>query len=1026
MPILQVLTPIQQKKFDACPLFNSKQREKYFSYNDEIIDYIDKIIKPENQVGFLIQLGYFRASGKFFSNKDYRSNDIKYCCNILEIEFEKVSSLQDTYSSKARTSHKRFILNYCGWKSFSKGAKLELKEQLLLHARQQMHPEELFPIATKYLINRRIELPLYYLIADIITDIYNEAEDKLTSIIDKTLLKGHKKILDDLIWIDDKRKKHHKYSALSKIKSLSYSTKIKDIEESIKNYRLLKAFYNELITVYNDLGLTESATSYYSAWVSKSKLFQLKQFKNRSKAYLYLLAHIKHQYHLQTDMYIEIMSKLITNANNSISKKIDTHNNNVVKKQKKFFDNLANLHIGSKQAFQEILNILNNYSKSPGEKDLAIREIAIHQLYDADNIVDTNLNLEEYFEASASTSNLKYKLLSKMGASLQRKLAPIITELSFSHQNKNSNVMRAITDFIDKNGKPSKANIKSFLTKQELNLISPNKSPNLLAYKGILFNKILSSIKAAELTVNNSYNFLPLDRYFISNERWSDHSDIILESCGLERFKDIDKTLSCHSELIDAKYNQINNDHINGANKDLKIKKDGKFTIKTSKANANEKRDRLSNIFTQDGIIGIPKLLDDINNVTNFVKCFKHHSNKSSKMKPTNETIYAGLISKGCNHGSIKMANISKGISKAKLNNTINWFFSLENIQLANNSIINFIDKLPLPNVYRINEERAHTSSDGQKFNVGVDSILANYSFKYFGQSQGISVYTFIDDRHVLFYDTILSPGEREAAFVIDGIMANNVIKSHIHSTDTHGYSEAIFAVMHLLGVSFAPRIKKLGSQQLYSISSLKKHKKDLGHIKPNKKINIKLIKDNWGDILKLIATIKSKTTTASQIFKRLNSYTKEVPLYRALKEFGRIIKTSFILTYIDDSLLRMQIEKQLNKIESSNKFAKAVFFANSQEFRTGSSIEQKVIVSCKTFLQNCIVLWNYLYLSQTLINLDTKERNALVQTIKQGSVVTWQHINLHGEYDFTVANEDSGAKTEFEMDKIQNLQVLS
>jgi TnpA family transposase len=36
------------------------------------------------------------------------------------------------------------------------------------------------------------------------------------------------------------------------------------------------------------------------------------------------------------------------------------------------------------------------------------------------------------------------------------------------------------------------------------------------------------------------------------------------------------------------------------------------------------------------------------------------------------------------------------------------------------------------------------------------------------------------------------------------------VVKSDIHSTDTHGFSEAIFAVTHLLGCTYAPRIKNL------------------------------------------------------------------------------------------------------------------------------------------------------------------------------------------------------------------------
>jgi hypothetical protein len=36
------------------------------------------------------------------------------------------------------------------------------------------------------------------------------------------------------------------------------------------------------------------------------------------------------------------------------------------------------------------------------------------------------------------------------------------------------------------------------------------------------------------------------------------------------------------------------------------------------------------------------------------------------------------------------------------------------------------------------------------------------------------------------------------AHYVIDGLMHNDVVKSDIHSTDTGGYSEVLFGVMHL------------------------------------------------------------------------------------------------------------------------------------------------------------------------------------------------------------------------------------
>jgi TnpA family transposase len=39
------------------------------------------------------------------------------------------------------------------------------------------------------------------------------------------------------------------------------------------------------------------------------------------------------------------------------------------------------------------------------------------------------------------------------------------------------------------------------------------------------------------------------------------------------------------------------------------------------------------------------------------------------------------------------------------------------------------------------------------------------------------------------------SAAERESAYVIDGLMHNEVVKSDIHSTDAFGFSELVFAV---------------------------------------------------------------------------------------------------------------------------------------------------------------------------------------------------------------------------------------
>jgi TnpA family transposase len=308
-----------------------------------------------------------------------------------------------------------------------------------------------------------------------------------------------------------------------------------------------------------------------------------------------------------------------------------------------------------------------------------------------------------------------------------------------------------------------------------------------------------------------------------------------------------------------------------------------------------------------------------------------------------------------------------------------------------------------LSSVYDNQQEPRHTSSDGKKYGIGVESLDASYSYKYFGQGMGVSSYSFIDNRHLLFHSTVITPAEREAAYVIDGIMHNDVVQSEIHSTDTHGYSEIIFGVTHLLGISFAPRIRNFKKQNIYSFAGASDYRGLEYSVLPDGKINSELVAEHWDDILRFAATIKLKEATASQLFRRLSSYARQHALYKALKQFGRIMKSLFLLKYIDDLDLRQAIEKQLNKVESSHRFGDAVFYARNQEFQYGTRQEQYVAEGCKRLIENCIICWNYLYLSKLIHDARKPEhRDAIIETVRNGSVVVWQHVNFQGEYDFS------------------------
>src|SRR5258707_1788071 len=158
-----------------------------------------------------------------------------------------------------------------------------------------------------------------------------------------------------------------------------------------------------------------------------------------------------------------------------------------------------------------------------------------------------------------------------------------------------------------------------------------------------------------------------------------------------------------------------------------------------------------------------------------------------------------------------------------------------------------------------------------------------------------------------------------------------------------------------------------------------------------------------WDDILRFIATIKLKETTASAIFRRLNSYSKQHGLYHALKAFGQILKSIFILRVIDGPGLRMSIEKVLSGIEHVHAFTRAVSVGNPREFMQAEKKDQKMAEASKRLIKNCIICWNYLYLSQKLAEIDDPaKREQLLQAMAHGSAGASRHPNLLRAHDFS------------------------
>ena len=338
-------------------------------------------------------------------------------------------------------------------------------------------------------------------------------------------------------------------------------------------------------------------------------------------------------------------------------------------------------------------------------------------------------------------------------------------------------------------------------------------------------------------------------------------------------------------------------------------------------------------------VVPLSEVLATVDRHCGMLDAFSHWQQSHVQQASAEALTIAGIMSLGCAIGVRKTARISRAISERELEHVVNRRFSLDNITAANDRVLAASERMELPQIHRTSQTELHTSSDGQKFEVRQPSLNASHSFKYFGQGQGVSAYTFIDERSLLWYSLVFSAAERESAYVIDGLMHNDVVQSDIHSTDEHGFSEAIFGVTHLLGLSYAPRFKNLKKQILYHFRG---HDMAGWMISPTKYVNERVVRASWDDLLRLVATIKLKEATASEIFRRLNSYSRQHSLYKAMKAFGQIIKSLFILRYVDEVELRQAIERQLNKAELANSFTRAIAVGNPRGLEYADKIEQE------------------------------------------------------------------------------------
>lgn len=1010
--------------FEFPPKFNAEERRGFFTLPKWADDAVDELRTPTNKVGFILQLGYFSAVNRFFVSNRFHEKDVEFVCRRYEIAFEKVE--MDNYVRGSFGRHQEIILKRLGFRKFDDQSKRVLLDEALQQCANQTRPRFMFMSLVDFLISKRIEIPTYYSLSDIITEALKQFERTLVSAIQNHLGAKDRLLLDDLLEIGgssdldgNERSPNHLYK-ITLLKKSNQSTKPGKIKENIKDLECLKSLFEKSYTIAAKLNLSSEAIRYYAQVAIKSQVFQIS--RREENRYLLLIAFVIHQYYRLNDTLIDSLVLASQTIKNSALRKAKDNLYDARQSRYQLIGELSKSMEDHLAALEKIEAVIGG-EMSDSQKVDAVKQLLLATRWPNRRQTREKLAALQKESTRIVKNNDYYDEVEAHSIKLQNRASEIVKCIEFE-ETSNQRLLDAIMHYKLKSGALGTQAPVDFLDDLEREAVFDEAGKlRVSLYKALLFEKVADAIKSGALNLRHSYKYRSFDEYLIAKETWQSRKAELLERAGLTAFADFGRIQSGLELSLKEQYRRTNENINTGKNVHARFDARSNLIVSTPKVE-KESAGFVTDLFPKNRLVSLFEILSTVNKLVHFTDSFEHWQIKHNRQKPHEKTFFAGAIGYGCNLGIGKIAKISSNINHNELENTVNWYFSSDNLSDANDRILQLSDRLALSAVYNRPDDLTHTSSDGKKFNIGVESLAASYSYKYFGQGMGVSTYTFIDNRHLLFHSTVITPSEREAAYVIDGLMHNDVVQSDIHSTDTHGYSEIIFGVTHLLGISFAPRIKSFKKQRIYAFMK-DSDLKALGYrILPEGRIDTNLIAEYWDDILRFIATIKLKHTTASQLFRRLSSYSRQHALYKALKQFGRIIKSLFLLKYVDDLELRQAIEKQLNKVESVHKFEDAVYYAKNQEFQQSTREEQLITEGCKRLIENAIICWNYLYLSQLICDTEKDaDRKALIETIKNGSIVIWQHVNLQGEYDFSEKTLENSF--EFNLQKLLDLEIV-
>ena len=131
---------------------------------------------------------------------------------------------------------------------------------------------------------------------------------------------------------------------------------------------------------------------------------------------------------------------------------------------------------------------------------------------------------------------------------------------------------------------------------------------------------------------------------------------------------------------------------------------------------------------------------------------------------------------------------------------------------------------------------------------------------------------------------------------------------------------------------------------------------------------------------------------------KRFTANNLKHPVFQALTELGKVIKTIFLCQYLSSINLRKEIHEGLNVVERWNGVNDFIFYGNNSKLRSNNPAESELSMLCLHLLQLSMTLINTIMIQKILdesgwiSKMTPEDKRAITPLI-------YEHINPYGEF---------------------------